>query len=68
MIGVNSSSKNIYEFVCEPFLIDRYSCAFVIENNIMPQSKNSNAIGVEIISKLRKDHFFKGYDYLLKKR
>lgn len=68
MIGINSSSKNIFDFVCEPFLIDKYSCAFVIENNIMPLSKISNPIGVEFINKLRNSHYFKGYDYLLKKK
>lgn len=50
MVGINSSSKNISEFVSEPYLIDKYSCAYSIKNKIVKVNEEaSNQQGLELI-------------------
>jgi hypothetical protein len=46
-MGVNSSSKNIACFVSEPYLLDKYSCAYLIKHKIMSYNKKiSNKLGI----------------------
>jgi hypothetical protein len=40
MIGINSSSKNINYFVCEPYVVDKYACAFIVKHNIFGYNKH----------------------------
>lgn len=42
MVGINSSSKNISEFVSEPYLIDKYSCAYSIKNKIVKVNEEAS--------------------------
>lgn len=69
MIGINSSSKNITDFVCEPYLIDKYSTAFVVKNKILDlKAEISNAKGVQLIQDLLSNVVYLAYACLMEER
>jgi tRNA splicing endonuclease len=69
MIGLSSSSKNMAEFVEPPFLIDKYSCSYIVNNKILKTNQNiSNTAGIQIHRNLKDDPVYLAFEYLVKEK
>ena len=69
MIGLSSSTKNMSEFVESPYIVDKYSCAFLVNHKILrPNLLISNQKGIEILKTLCKDPTYAAYSYLIIRR
>ena len=66
MMGLSSSTKNMAEFVEPPYLLDKYSCAYLIKNQIIEIRESiCNKAGIELIKNIDKDPIYVAYKYLI---
>lgn len=67
MIGISQWSRNTVDFTDPPYLLDKYACAYVINNKILEfRDDISNLVGVELIKGLEKDFHYIAFNLLMK--
>lgn len=68
LVGLNSSSKNILDFVSQPYLVDRYSATYLIKGGFAKYSKFSNSKGVQLLDEISTSQMYSAYTYLKDKK
>jgi hypothetical protein len=66
MAGLSSSSKNIACFTVKPFLVDRYSCAYLLKQKLIEYDPvGSSQLGIAKVHQLYSTSIYLAYEYLV---